>query len=438
MDAAESRSRDKRGLLIVTLLTVAAFGPYVGGGLRTEQAAVYAVAAVALALTVPLMRPSPTVAALLLAWLTYALVGAVGAAWPPYNDTLWERGNLVSGMDNLILPLAAVSIVLGLLAWGADPRELTRRAAGATVVMTLVNTAAARAQAGGADWSAFWSTDAGSVAANSIANGRYTGLINQPAEAGLIYGIALLSVLYLFRDRPKLMLALAAVTVYGGAMSVSKVFLLVALPIALWLALRMTGRRSERVALVLAGMTVFYLLLRFGALPEFAGADQLRQLLPGVGQESLVERLSAGRYGEDAALLPMVSAVLDNQPVFGFGAGGLAVPFDNGWVEALMVAGLVGVVCYTLALLIAARSWQTMVRSPERTFLGSLVVLLIGASAGIPALTANRAATLVWLLLTLLMMAGRRSRRDEATGLELGARSPATSLTRGRSGQPSY
>ena len=394
----------------MTTLVLASFGPYLTAGVRTEQAAVYAAAVVALTLVAPLLRPSPHVSALLLIWFGYAVIAVAGAVLVPSNGTRWTRGSVLAGVDNLVLPLGVIVVVLALLARGADPRELVRRAAATIVAMSVVNTLAARAQKSGADWSAFWSPDERSTAINAVENGRYTGLINQPAEAGLIYGIALLSVLYLFRNRPKWMLVFVALTIYGGTMSVSKVFLLIALPIAAWLTFRMAGRRVERVALVFFGAAVFYLLLKSGSLPEFAGANQLRALLPGVGQYSLVERLSAGRYGENAALLPLATSVLREHPVVGFGAGGLSASFDNGWVEALVVAGIVGVFCYTLVLLIVVRSWQAMRPSHERTFLGAFVVLLAGASAGIPALTANRAAPLVWMLLTLLMMSDPHGR----------------------------
>jgi len=99
------------------------------------------------------------------------------------------------------------------------------------------------------------------------------------------------------------------------------------------------------------------------------------------------------------AALAAVNAVVQSSPWFGFGAQGLAVPYDNGWVEAFVVAGACGALLYTAVLGLLVVAWW---RRRSR-FAGGLVLVVIGASMGLPALTANRVATLAWVLLTLLL-----------------------------------
>jgi hypothetical protein len=87
------------------------------------------------------------------------------------------------------------------------------------------------------------------VAANAASDGRYTGIFNQPAEAGIAYGVALLLLTWLARTRewkPFSVTCAAALVITGGVLTVSKVFLLCAAPVAVLTVLR--GRARIRVA----------------------------------------------------------------------------------------------------------------------------------------------------------------------------------------------
>lgn len=403
-----------RSLIAITLLS--AFGPYIAPGVRTEQVAVYGLAALCLALAATFLRLSGPTAVALLSWTIYAAVAAVGAADPPANETRWPFGSAASGIDNVLVPLA-VSVIALTAAVSTDPRRLVRLTSAFVVVLMAVNTLAAVAQQRGADWSAWWSTNETFIVAESAAdNGRFSGLINQPAEAGLLYGIALLCAVYMFRDRPWWLFLTAAMLVYGGAVTVSKVFLLIALPIGLWQMARLSERRAERTAVAVLVGSGAYFVIQAGWLPEWTGGDQLQRMLPSPG-ESFLAAVSASRFGESSTLQPLVEAVWSTQPLFGYGAAGVQTAYDNGWVEAFVTAGLVGVLCYTVALLAMASAWRRAAPSAERRLLGGLVLLVVGASFGIPALTANRAASVVWLLAIVLMLHQHRvetAREDDA------------------------
>lgn len=412
----------RRGLAVVTLVALAAFGPYVTGGVRTEQIAVYSIAAVLLVLTAPLLRPSGPLVGVVLAWLSYTSAAVLGVLDPPRVEVVWPSGSTFAGLDNLITPLAVVTVALGLLALGAQRELLLRRAAATTVLMMCANTVAAIMQSRGVEWTAWWATDADSVAMRAGLQGRFSGLLNQPAEAGILYGVALLAAAYLLADRPGRLLLVSTALLYGGALTVSKVFLLVALPVFLWQLLRFREHRAIRLALALCALIGAVLLASLGWLPEWAGADQARLLLPGQGAGSLLDVVTAGRLGERSTLEPVFRAVYASSPWLGYGAAGLAVPYDNGWLEAMVLAGILGVVCYTLVFIIGWRAWRGMSQSRERSLLGSLLVLLAGASVGVPALTANRAAPIVWLFLALLLS---RTERGDVQGAGLVAVSDA-------------
>ena len=109
------------------------------------------------------------------------------------------------------------------------------------------------------------------MAANAASDGRYTGIFNQPAEAGIAYGVALLLLTWLARTRewkPFPVTCAAALVITGGVLTVSKVFLLCAAPVAGLTVLR--GRARIRVAVTAgAGAAGLWLAGTAGMLPAW-------------------------------------------------------------------------------------------------------------------------------------------------------------------------
>ncbi len=404
-----NRTAGRRGLLVLSAVVVAAFGPYISGGLRTEQIAVYSTATLLLVFTGHLMRPDGRVALVLTVWCTYTLTAALGGLDTPLDRTRWVPGTAAAGLDNLVLPLAAITVVVGLMALGADQLRLLRRTAQLVVLGMMVNTFAAVAQYRGATWSRWWSAKTGqqSVADLAVTNDRFSGLINQPAEGGVLYGIALLCAIYLWSNKPGRLLVALTVLVLGGMLTVSKIFLLLALPIACWQIVRTQQGRTGRLAAVTILTAGFYVVVQAGLLPNWTGADQLRRIAPS-NDQSLTQVFTGDRFGQGSTLKPVIDAVWGSEPWSGYGVGGLSIAYDNGWVEALVLAGVVGVVCYTVALCVLVSAWRRMPRSAERMLLGGILLLAAVGSLGLPVLTANRASTVFWLLTILLVYPQRR------------------------------
>ena len=385
-------------------LVLAAFAPYTPvPGLRYEQVAVYGLCGLGL-LRLRWLRSTVdgTGALVVVCMVALAAIGAVGVVAPPRNLSGMPSGGAFAGLDNLLLPPA---VIITTWTFTVDGRAVLRAVCVAVVGAALANAALAVVSLGHdltPFLSAFWDNDAAhqAVAERAGGLGRYTGIVNQPAEAGELYSVALLAAVHLLRDRIGWLALTGTALTVGGVLTVSKIFLLIGLPVALWQALvdrRAAGRRFLAAATVGIGA---WAVVRLGVLPKWIGADFLTRLLdPTSGGRSAVDLYTAGRFGERSTLSTAVNAVLQSSPWFGFGAQGLAVPYDNGWVEAFVVAGACGAVLYTgvLALLVVAW-WRRRSR-----FAGGLVLVLAGASLGLPALTANRVATLVWVLLTLLL-----------------------------------
>ncbi|MER7419092.1 hypothetical protein ABT346_20305 [Micromonospora peucetia] len=396
--------------VVIGMLTLAAFGPYLATGVRTEQVVVYAVAVASVALGLwTRIRLTGTAKWVAAGYLALIGIAGLGAAFPLQNHTLYSNGSVIAGLDNLLLPVAVVMVVGAMVGAGADPARLVRTVC-VCLVWTMVVNAMLAVYSASSDDSELLARfrlfgDEESVADRAEQLGRYSGIINQPAEAGLLYSVALLAALYLYQQQVGRLTVTLLALALGGVLCVSKVFFLVGAPVAIAYAL-LTAGRTRRLAAV-AAATAGAWVAADTYLDQWDGRDFALRLLPGSGGDQL-GLYTAGRVGEQSTLQHVVDVVTSASPAFGVGVGGLKMAYDNGWVEALVIAGFLGVALHTAVLAALLVGWfRTRSRRPESALTGGLVVVVIGASAGLPALTANRAATVVWLLLGLLLLARR-------------------------------
>jgi hypothetical protein len=410
-------SVDRKDVLVAVVAS-AAFGPYVVGGFRTEQIVVYSFA-IGLATTAKWigLRPSRAGKLLLVLGGIQLAVAVAGAFAPPVNTTAYQTGSVLAGVDNLALPVA---VLLGALSLGGN-RLTQLRAVGTVTVWAMVANAGLEIWAAGGQgpdlgiFHLLGSTE--TVADRAQQLGRFSGIFNQPAEAGLMYSIALVAAIYLYRKRSLWIAVTGTLLTVGGVLTVSKTFLLVGFPIGIWQILKSSGGRRRRyAALVVVGLAA-WAGAKSGLTPVWKGQGFLLELMPG-RQQGVIDQYTGGRLGDTSTLSYVMKAVLTTSPVFGFGAGGLLVAYDNAWVEELVMNGVLGVVLYTLTLVTLVFGWvraRADLDAGARRLAGGLVAVVIGASVGIPALTANRCATIVWLLMSLLL--ARRpgdDRRDQS------------------------
>jgi O-antigen/teichoic acid export membrane protein len=185
--------RDQHTAAILLLLPVAAFGPYVAAGLRAEQIVFYGSALLFLpAATRNVNRAVMLVIAL---WLSYIAVSLV-SGWTIALGS-YERGNYLAGVDGLLLPLSAITVGLGCCE--SAPAERSRyidlvafSLLGCLVINTLIAIISVSVDTpwlGQYFWTASGTTD--SVGQKSQDLARFSGVFNQPAEAGTAYAIGL-------------------------------------------------------------------------------------------------------------------------------------------------------------------------------------------------------------------------------------------------------
>jgi hypothetical protein len=463
----------------VSVCIAAVMGPYLVSGLRTEQLAFYGSAVMVVLTQGPaLVRTLAPVRWLLLVWGAYAAVAVVGGLLPLHNDTPWESGSLLAGLDNALLPLATIVTVAH---WSATHSMHRLLAAITRVLVVAMSLNAVVALAGclfGLDsmpWlRRFWAADGTSTYVAELAEqmGRYSGVFNQPAEAGIAYTLAALSLAYL--QKRHLVPALWAnvgwvLIVVGGLLTLSKVFvggLVLALLVVL--AYRTHVVRTGVVALgTAAAMIGASLAGWFSGWGASVMAGWYRYSIE--AGDSPLYTLTAGRFGtaghngppsisvpmqpsidgvESSAALPpagvgqLLEEIRDEHPVFGVGARGLQVAYDSAWSEALVVGGFVGLALVGLTLVLVVGSSLARMRRLDRAhgfLLAGVVVLLLAACMGMPALTGNRESTLLWVFVVVLAFAGPAdtAEQEPSEDQELPVSAPRASHAGAATGSPS-
>lgn len=445
--------------IVVCVLGV--FGPYLVSGARTEQLVIYGSAAAVVVSQITrlgsILRPAAVVLGL---WTAYAAV-VIGAGLVVENRTPWESGSLVAGVDNVLLPLACI-VVFSFWTTLVDSDSLLRLVgwvlawamavnAALSILTTYVGLSAVPGL--GRFWDSGGSDESVAVLAEQM--GRFSGIFNQPAEAGVAYSLAALGILYLVRTdrrRPRWVLwVLLALVVIGGLLTLSKVFAVGGLFLAFVLAILDRRNRLQAVS-VGVGAVVGTAVLGMADLAGSWGASTMLNWYRVSIQagDSWAYTLSAGRFGTpgDNGPAPSISSsapvdaeggvalptgltdtahqIFEHHPVVGVGARGLLVAYDSSWAEALIVGGLVGLVLLVLVHVALIARWVTARRAMPRAtwqFAGAVVVLMLGASFGIPALTCNRASTLLWMFLVPLVV---HYQRPSARG-PVGTRAPGRS-----------
>jgi hypothetical protein len=442
---------DRLPSVVLGVVMLACFGPYVIGGLRTEQLVVYPLGlAAGLSLSLRSVDEVRRLLSLACVWAVYAIVATASAFIPPSAAGEWTSSSLLSGLDNVWLPLAALSIGTWLATSSRDVARTLRLALSWLIGLMLVNTVAVGLQILGVSWRAWWSAMSVrvSVAENAEGNWRYSGLLNQPVESGFLYSLAIVAAILVIQRHWLLSVCLGVLTL-GAVSSVSKIFLLFGLPFAILLLVRRSARPWRAVGLIGAAVVVMTIVAMTGLFDSWSGAYQIRQIIPQSGGD-WISSLSASRFGSGSTLLPVAEAVWATSPLIGIGAAGLAVSYDNGWIEAFIMAGLVGVACYTGVLGLGFWRFRRLDPGLHRVVLGSVVLLSALASTGFPTLTGNRCATVVWMLLGLTWLGdpnairhptvhghrpqAKQSRQAPPAGERTGRSTPPTPAPR-RSGQ---
>ena len=253
----------------------------------------------------------------------------------------------------------------------------------------------------------FWGSSDGSVASNAITNGRYSGIFNQPMEAGVMYSLGLFTWIYLSENvnifKLKYTVALFLMII-GGLLTVSKVFLFGGL--ALFTLGVVFNKRIWKLVFSLTfwsliiGVPAFYYLTK-----TWDGLNYLLRFFDSSNADFLY-LITAGRFGANAQQFGLFSGVWDTHPLIGTGFGKNPV-YDSAFFYFFGNGGLIGLMFYlSILVILSSLSLKFFVANKgnsESKFFIFIFLLVVGASFGTPILTLNRVSVVLWVFIGLLV-----------------------------------
>ncbi|REE03776.1 hypothetical protein [Citricoccus muralis] len=399
-------------------MCLAAFGPYVAGPIRTEQLIIYALAPIALLLAPNLRRWNILI---LILWSFVIVSSLFGYVFPYMGGMPRSAGSPLAGLDNLALPLVVMFVIWTFVPPAVAISSLRMAAAVVTIASTanaVLAIATSISPSLALSLQGFWTggDTAVSVAENSMIMGRYSGIFGQPAEAGVMYSLAVILAVWRFSRHPILMYILLSVLTVGGILTVSKIFILVGLPIVL-LLLWLLNRGAARSGLVLAAVMAVSLVALSGFLQQWDGFSYFSRLFEFQEGQSAVALYTANRWDEGSFTLQTIGFVLSASPLIGMGLGGLAVPYDSQWTESIVMGGIFATTGIALTLFVLLRGMLKIADRSLRLTALAFWAVLIGGSFGLPVLTGNRIATVTWVVVALfLVVANAQQDEDAARG----------------------
>lgn len=392
--------------------------PYVGGNLRVDQLMVPLIAAPAFLLARRQYASS-------MLWSISLLVSLVALAIS--SRLSWQTGLATSGLNSMIriaLPTIALMVLPTALSRVPHVTVMTAEAivfcAGATGLFTL----AALVSPQVLNILMYW-VQAGDDGVWSQARdvGRFSGIFNQPLEAGVFYSVATLALVYCWKHSSisKIVLVgILALIMTGGLLSLSKNFVVVGLVAALIYALW--------IRVLPAWLAVSVTIPTLAIVPPLFiryNPAYVDSLLAIYYSEGLVAALTAGRFGGgEGSQVELLFRSLFEVGDWPLGRGlGSHLPLDNGFLEFFYQGGIVALGGFLFALLaLFLYGWRARGTDAGR-LLVMLVVFTAGASLGGPAFTANR-ANIPLLLLTAATIVELR-RGGERTALPAPRAAPA-------------
>jgi hypothetical protein len=244
--------------------------------------------------------------------------------------------------------------------------------------------------------------------------GRYAGLFNSPFEAGLGASLALLLAIYSMGQKKSMglfFLFIVSLACLAGILSVSKVFLLGGITLAVIQFVSIRQVKLVIYALIISGL-FFSFSLQAGFEDDWVGSSYLARLYDFSGQnyndlESVVNLYSAGRLTKASYTLYWYDFVTETSPIIGHGFGinySLIIPLDSFFSDVIAFCGFIGIII-SLAifyvfirpvLLLSSTSIQ------ERVLLVMLNFLALGSSLGANPFTVNSVSMTVFTVWFLL------------------------------------
>lgn len=392
------------------ILIVSAFGIYIGFGIRVDQLILYP-SSVLFFLISALTKQKilKKYFNIFILWLFIVVVGLI-VTIVTYSDG--EIFKIIGDTESFVQPLALMVLFMFLT---IKPSELNvsnqlQRAGKVLIVMLSLNTVfifvslfTDITRIGLYFWGG---TEDLSVAARAMTNGRFSGIFNQPMEAGVMYSIGLLIWLYLSEKiritKLRYIIGLCLIVI-GGLITVSKVFLFGGLPL-FFIGLLFNKKKSRMIFSLTFWLIMLGYIANLFLIKTWSGYDYLLRFSN--SNENFIQLITAGRYGgQDSELSIYFSEVWHSSPIYGRGFG-VTHTYDSGYFRVFAVGGSIDLIVYLVILLgfiVFGLKFlrQNRFKSESKLFV-MLVILIIGSDFGSPTLTLHRITIVLWIFIGML------------------------------------
>lgn len=417
-----------RGISVPSILVLGSFTPYLGLSLdvRWEHLIVYgALLHIAMNGRLAASRSLAAARPILLPWFMLATLVLTSTIRRSTGGANWfASGSVLAILDNFVLP-AAVMVVAASYAAGNPTawRRQVSRTAIAVVALACANAAMILAFDPDEVYAfvrQFWANPEsvgpkGTVADRALTGGRYGGIVNQPLEGGLLYSLALMCWSYLFvlQTRRTTWHRLAAVLagsllLAGGLSTGSKVFIFGSL-LVFWLTVvPRADAQHPRLRRLLRSLAVASVGAVALVVSDAATFNRFFRVLGAVGTDASI--VSGGRW---QSVGDYAGQFLELTTLFGQGWQG---PQDDALLAYMQGGGIIGVTSFAglvLSLLAVTSERYASRPTTEVILVRALTVLVVASSFGAISLQINRASSIYWIFIGLMVgYKGREVNRD--------------------------
>lgn len=230
--------------------------------------------------------------------------------------------------------------------------------------------------------------------------GRFSGIFNQPIEAGVSYGLMLITSTYVYFQKKIKQLEIStfflSVSItflfIGGILSVSKVFFPLAFFISFFIFIYYNRNKLLTILKTLSIIIIILFILIVTIFSQWEGSDYFLRLIYVAEDQDLVSLYTADRFGGDNVEGAIITKQLNNPDlVLGLGFGSIQTP-DNAYLEILYFGGYFAILTYIIFFLTLFYYTVKYYKYDRNTsvFIISLLLFILLVGLGAPVFGMNR------------------------------------------------
>lgn len=238
-----------------------------------------------------------------------------------------------------------------------------------------------------------------SVTELSISGGRVSGLFAQVVEGGFAYSLGLFLWVFNYKGRGNIgfpPFALLMMILIGGALTFSKVFLVIGIPLFLFCAGAKKLISIGCFFLICIALVFLINPSLIDAINEYKGLAYFYRLID-LDMGGFFTTYTSGRFSSESTILVNIMNTLYISPFIGLGYGSIESP-DFALNEVVSLGGGVGLLAYLSVLILIALLIFKLKKGPKRTLYINFIVLTFLASLSGPMITANRISVFIFLV----------------------------------------